>query len=260
MPQELKRQGSGEEITFIEALSDKKIIHSSLDELKNVLTFCMIKIGLRSASFPAAEEKAVLIDHILKEFGGHTCQEIKLAFEMAIAGKLTDYNSKGEPITLDANCYENFSCLYFSKIMKAYRIWAEDVYKFVKRIEPMYQIEDKRELTDNDMESWVQETKYIAINEAKIPLMPIAIYEWLVSKKILKITKEQRNDYLQIAVNIRHNQLLDYSRNEDQKSLDQLKEFNKMKEVGIFEGYESNCIRDLAKKVSVYFYLQETNV
>ena len=58
--QELRQLKTGEEIKFCEALEGRKIINSSLDELKNVLKFCMIKIGLRSASFPAEEEKAVL--------------------------------------------------------------------------------------------------------------------------------------------------------------------------------------------------------
>lgn len=258
MPQGSKRQKSGEEIKFCEALEDKKIINSSLDELKNVLKLCMIKIGLRSESFPAEEEKAVLIDHVIKEFGGHTCQEIKLAFEMAMAGKLTTYNSKNEKVTLDATCYENFSCLYFSTIMNAYREWAEDVYKFVSRVkdQTVFQVENNRVLTDEDMVKWVKETRYLAVNESKIPLIPLDIYEWLIGKKILKITKDQRVEYLRLAVDLRYSELIELSLDNIKSSVDQLSSFNKMKKEGVFEGYESNRIRDLAKKISVYYYLK----
>lgn len=255
--QELRQLKTGEEIKFCEALEGRKIINSSLDELKNVLKFCMIKIGLRSASFPAEEEKAVLIDHVIKEFGGHTCQEIKLAFEMAIAGKLTECNSKNEMVTIDANCYENFSCLYFSKIMNAYRIWAEDVYKFVSRVkdQTVLQVENNRKLTDDDFEKWIEETRQIATDESKIPLMPLDIYDWLMDKKKLRITKDKRNEYLKQAVVLRHKELIELSNNGWNDSMEALEKFDKMKQAGVFEGYESNRVRDLAKKISVYNYI-----
>lgn len=79
----------------------------------------MVKVGLRATNFPNALEKEILLKHIQENYGGHTVAEIRLAFEMAIAGKLE----------VDANCYENFSCLYFSNVMNAYRKWAKEEYK-----------------------------------------------------------------------------------------------------------------------------------
>lgn len=115
-------QKTGEALNFELAISERKIKNDDPERLKQVLRLVMVKIGLRSNNWPGDEEKAILIAHIIENFGGHTVSEIRLAFEMAMAGKLE----------ADANCYENFSCLYFSKIMEAYREWAKEMFRQVK--------------------------------------------------------------------------------------------------------------------------------
>ena len=100
----------------------------------------MLKLGIRANNIPNEDEKAVLIDHILANFGGNRVDEIKLAFDMAIAGKLG---------IEDVNCYENFSCAYFSKIMNAYRFWAVDAIKTaVQEVEAPQRIFSNEELED----------------------------------------------------------------------------------------------------------------
>lgn len=79
----------------------------------------MVKVGLRAANLPAQEEFDVLIAHIYENFSGHSLPEIRLAFEMAMADKLG--------LKDGANCFENFSCIYFSSIMNAYRKWAKGI-------------------------------------------------------------------------------------------------------------------------------------
>lgn len=80
----------------------------------------MVLIGLRAANFPEEHEKLILVNYIKKHYSGHTAEEIKLAFEKAVAGELE----------LDeVNCYENFSVMYFAKVMNAYRIWAAAEYQ-----------------------------------------------------------------------------------------------------------------------------------
>lgn len=96
------------------ALQSNLIAKSSVEDLKKVLGFVMIKIGLRGQNFPEGEEKAMLIQHIVEHYGGNRIDEIKLAFDLAITGQLQ----------CEVNCYENFSCLYFSSIMNSYRSWA----------------------------------------------------------------------------------------------------------------------------------------
>lgn len=105
----------------------------------------MVKVGLRSQNWPEGEEKAVLIEHIVSNFGGHRIEEIKLAFEMAIAGKFD----------VEVNCYENFSCYYFSTIMNAYRKWSAQAYRQLepKIIEnPPQKIFSQEEIDDSARE------------------------------------------------------------------------------------------------------------
>lgn len=59
---------------------------------------------------PTEEESFVLINFIQTNFANVTIAEIKLAFDMAVSGKLG----------IDSKCYENFSCEFFGRIMARY--------------------------------------------------------------------------------------------------------------------------------------------
>jgi hypothetical protein len=129
--QEWKQPESGEVNLFNSALVGVKVSSAPVEDIKEVLRLVMVKIGLRAQNWPTDEEKFVLIEHVIKNFGGHTCEEIKLAFDMAIQGMLKFEEDQS------VNCYENFSCLYFSNIMNAYREWAKESYKLIeKNIKP----------------------------------------------------------------------------------------------------------------------------
>lgn len=117
----LKPYVSGEEAELALCLTDPKIRQSPLDAIREALRYCMVLVGLRAANFPKDEEKAVLIAYVMENYGGHTVSEIRLAFKMAVSGSLG----------VDANCYENFSVMYFSGIMNAYRAWAREAVKQV---------------------------------------------------------------------------------------------------------------------------------
>jgi hypothetical protein len=110
---------SGEEQKFEIALSEARICHVHQDELKNVLRYVMVLVGLRAQNYPDDIEKQILLNFIADNYGGHTPAEIKLAFEMAITKKLD----------VESNCYENFSVAYFVSIMEAYRSWAREQIK-----------------------------------------------------------------------------------------------------------------------------------
>ena len=92
------------------------------EDLKQALRLVMLKVGLRAANLPNDEERQVLIDHVLKYYGNHTPEEIKYAFDLALTDKLELEKS-------EVTCYENFSCLYFSTIMNAYRKWFNNEWK-----------------------------------------------------------------------------------------------------------------------------------
>lgn len=112
---------------FMHAIDGRKIANAEVEDLKEVLRLIMVKIGLRANNWPKDEEKIILVQFIAENYGGHTAAEIKLAFDLAVVGKLG----------VDWKCYENFSCGYFAEIMNSYRVWALDSYKQVEKPEPM---------------------------------------------------------------------------------------------------------------------------
>lgn len=70
-----------------------------------------------------------MIQYIAENYGGHTADEIKLAFKMAIQGKLKlEYK--------DVKCYGIFSPMYFTGIMDAYREWSKEQAEKLLRKEP----------------------------------------------------------------------------------------------------------------------------
>jgi hypothetical protein len=80
------------------------------NDLTKVLRYSMLLVGLRANNMPNEEESFVLLNFIKTNFANVTIAQIKLAFDMAVSGKLG----------VDAKCYENFSCEFFGRIMAKY--------------------------------------------------------------------------------------------------------------------------------------------
>jgi hypothetical protein len=116
---ESRQPAIGDESKFAVAIADKRINQGTQEELKQVLKYVMVLVGLRAQNYPGKIEKQILLNFIFEHYGGHTPAEIKLAFEMAITRKLE----------VDPTCYENFSVAYFAGIMEAYREWSREQYK-----------------------------------------------------------------------------------------------------------------------------------
>jgi len=110
----------GEQIILAQGYQSLRTRHE--EDLKQVLRYSMILVGLRSNNMPTDEEKFVLLNFIKSNFGNLTPEEIKLAFEFAVAGKFN----------IDAKCYENFSCEYFGRIIKAYNEYSIEETKAIR--------------------------------------------------------------------------------------------------------------------------------
>ncbi|CAB4137536.1 hypothetical protein UFOVP324_44 [uncultured Caudovirales phage] len=93
------------------------------EDLKQVLRYAMLLVGLRANNMPTEEEKFVLINFIKTNFANVTIAQIKLAFDMAVAGKLQ----------VDAKCYENFSCEFFGRIMASYLIFSAEETRIISQ-------------------------------------------------------------------------------------------------------------------------------
>lgn len=256
MPQELKPSVIGvNELSLQTAIANTKIKNSTQQELIEVLRLVFVKVGIRAANLPSGEEVFVLVEHILKNYGNHTCEEIKLAFDMAIAGQ----------IEAEVNHYENFSCVYFSNIMNGYRRWAREAYKQIPETQPPQQklLEQNKITTDAEMYDWIGDWIMIRIIGLNNPtLVPSNFYEFMDKKGIIQLTKEERWEIITVqAVAVRHYNLtkLIQSEGEHSESARELELFNEMKILGCFKGHEVTRLREIAKKIAVFDYLNQTH-
>lgn len=112
------------ESSFTKALQGKKVFHFHEGEMKPLMLYIYTLIGLRGENYPKGIEKDFIHSYIRENYGGHTSEEIRLAFNMAIQGRL-NIDSR------DVKCYEHFNVAYFSSIMEAYREWAREEIKKV---------------------------------------------------------------------------------------------------------------------------------
>ena len=166
---------------------------------------------------------------------------------MAIDGKLELL--EGESVT----CYENFSCLYFSSIMNAYRRWAADVYKQLDQ--PASMEESKEEMTEEAMQEWIKETKNLNLS---VELLPVVMYDWLDKRSKITATPAEKHEYLQRAISYRHGKLSKvFTESMTATNRDALNSFCAMKDKGEFEGTEVSILKSLAKKMILFDYLND---
>lgn len=124
------------------ALTEKQLAHCTEDDLKESLKYAFMVVGLRAENIPSGRDKDFLHTYILKNFAGHTPAEIRLAFDMAVQGRLD----------VDPECYhDNFTIAYFARIMKAYRQWAREE---VKQLPPPPEQESTPEWKLHDACVW----------------------------------------------------------------------------------------------------------
>ena len=159
------------------------------EDLKQVLRYSMVLVGLRGNNMPTEEEKFVLINFIKTNFRNLTPEEIKLAFEWAVSGKLG----------IDAKCYENFSCEYFGRIAKAYIDYSrQSTLTVVKEIEAPKEIPSDADLkmaAINSANMYSQEM--IRCHERNIKMNWIAgglhvLYDYIVKFGIYEASLEDK--------------------------------------------------------------------
>lgn len=104
------RSFNGREI--VEASRDTQIRNlTDQESIKMSLRYIFTLVGLKSENLPSELQKMVLMEFIESEFGWMTPDEMKLAFRMAVAGKLD----------VEINHFQNFSPVYFAAVANAYK-------------------------------------------------------------------------------------------------------------------------------------------
>ena len=189
MPQEWKHLGSGNAIAIQQAQSAITLRVRNEEDIKQALRYSMLLVGLRGSNLPTEEEKFVLTNFVKSNFGNNTCEEIKLAFEMAVAQKFN----------IDSKCYENFSCEYFGRIMNAYNDYVkEEIKNLPKSIEPVKEKPSDKELKKQAIDTaneYANQIRFCEKNDKKFTFIAgglSILFDYLEQFKISTISKEER--------------------------------------------------------------------
>lgn len=187
--QEWKHLGSGSAIAIQQAQSTHTLRVRDEEDIKKVLRYSMLLVGLRGNNLPTEEEKFVLTNFVRSNFGNQTPEEIKIAFEMAVAGKLQ----------VDAKCYENFSCEYFGRIMNGYLEFArQEIKNLPKPIEQVKEKPSDQELKKQAIDTaneYANQIRFCEKNDKKFTFIAgglSILFDYLEQFKIPTISKEER--------------------------------------------------------------------
>ena len=191
--QELKRLNNGDE-HFETALKGAKIKTLPDNDLKACLKFVMLVVGIRTATIAAMDdiEKQVLISFFRKNYGNHTTEEIKLAFEKAVAREL---NLEEKQVS----AYENFTCEYVGRIMNAYRIWASTLFSQVVEERPLIHLQTLPPAAYHPTD-WVKECYADFLNgKLNLETLPERVYEIAGENGLLVVSNRRKIKLLRRA-------------------------------------------------------------
>lgn len=171
---------------------------------------------------------------------------IHLAFEMAISGKLG----------IDSNCYENFSCQYFSKILEAYRSWAKKELPAAESPGPALQLAGPKESLSNfAMLRWLAlEIRYIRTGKPW-EFIPEELYDFLDKKGAIQASKEEKYQYLHKATLRRAGQLEKEAMG-SKHAQEYYQRFKRMMIKGCLYGLEAERVKTMAKKLLFFDLVQ----
>lgn len=164
---------------WLQALRDKTIIECSYEEITSTLVTILAKLGIRAHNLPVKEDEELLVSHILRNYSKKTLSELHLAFELAITGKLQ--LKDGESV----NCYENFTCVYLSSIMNAYRVWSVAANKYIEMGAPAEPQKIYTEVEIINQRRGEIEAAFQLMKKGKLPITPEYFHEVLVADKYM---------------------------------------------------------------------------
>lgn len=123
-------------------------------------------------------------------------------------------------------------------------------------------IEEKRDLTDADYQSWYdQVAKDVLDNNLSLLLIPEPLFHWLKKTKQLELEMSEYHGYMDKAIEFQHHQLAERvtSNLADAQARRELKEFEERRKTG-FSGSHLLNLQTLARKVAVYDYIRTSSL
>jgi hypothetical protein len=212
----------------------------------DVLLGVIHKLGIRAHNIPDEFAFAVLVHHVGANYGNHTAKEIALAFDMAMVGQLDG----------DLKCYENFSCEYFSTVMRAYRQWAKEQYRQLPAPPPVVP-KTTEQMSDFAMLRWLaQEIRFIKTGKP-FEFIPVELYDYLDKRGKITATNAEKRAYFSRAIAWRAGELakdVEKKNNVDTRNAQQ--QFIQQRDKGSFAEAEYERLTKIAKKLLFFDLVQ----
>lgn len=228
------------------ALKDKLITDCTEEEIKPKLILIYSMVGLRPQYYPSPDEKKNLHDYIRLKFANKTLSELVLAFDLAINNEL---DLKPDDIKI----YDQFTIAYLAQIMAAYKSWLYKIWQTNKSKPAVIEIEEKKEVSDEEKLEWLNEWKRDDIN---VDLIPLPFYDYLIQFNLVDITPKMKWDAIERATqSIKSSLQVAIGECETTDALREFGEFEKMEKEG-FAGKLKEKILNKAKKLIIADYLK----
>lgn len=198
----------------------KLIFDTTDDEIKQALAKIFLMIGLRKQHFPNGFELDFIVSNIRKLYPHRTIFDLTNAFELGLR----------KEIDVELNCYDQFTLIYLSNIMDAYRRYLVKSYNELP-VEQPKQIEYK--MTKEEKLADIQD---FGKTECAFNMIPGYIYDWIIDLGLVILDEDDKTEYYRRAIEMRENELRKNA------------EFGDVKEYGSFMKCKKNGFKDISKQ------------
>jgi len=228
------------------ALTDKLIENCTEEEIKPKLLLIYSMVGLRVTHYPQGQEKQDLHDYIRLKYGKKTLSEFVLAFDLAI-------NNELDLKTDDIKIYDQFTISYLAMVMSAYKSWLNKIWQTNKSKPAIVELEEKKEVSDEEKLEWLNEWKR---DDIIVDLIPIHFYDYLIQFNLVEITPKIKWEAIERATqSIKSSLQVAIGECKTTDALREFGEFEKMEKDG-FTGKLKEQILNKAKKLIIADYLK----
>ena len=191
-----------------------KLLHDcSDDEIKQALAKIFLMIGLRKQHFPNGFELDFIVSNIRKLYAHRTIFDLTNAFELGLR----------KEIDVELNCYDQFTLIYLSNIMDAYRKYLVKSYNELP-VEQPKQIEYKM-----TKEEKLADIEDFGTTECAFSMIPGYIYDWIIDLGLVILDEDDKTEYYRRAIQMRESELKANAESGDMKEYNS---FIKMKKSG----------------------------
>jgi hypothetical protein len=228
----VQESGLTQEVRAVQAFQGTPVGKCDDRELRKTLVYTFALVGL--TNYPDEAQQLILLQFIRSNFAVFTLEEIRLAFDML---------AKGE-IEADGH-YQQYSAIYFSGVMAAYKRWAVELRKQIEVKQPQPPIT----FTENHWRAEIQKAYESFSEKTNYRLWPVEIYDQLVLDGFIQLRFHERfiDKARQILCGEVHRKIVVENDEVKIKSLENLlgEYRNKYKEFEVFLLAKQMCVVEL---------------